>query len=117
MVLGYRIKSLRKEKALSQAQLGKLLGVSKVSISGYEKGNRVPSMSTLLKMVDVFEISTDYILGREVNAICEDDNSLNVFLSTDDINIIRTLKNDDKIYSKIVEDPKRFLASISKKNI
>lgn len=117
MVLGYRIKRLRKEKALSQAQLGKLLNVSKVSVSGYEKGTRIPSVNTLSKLVDFFDISADFILGREVNAVCENDNELNVFLSSDDINIIREIKSNKNIYDKIVADPKRFFALINKKNI
>lgn len=117
MVLGYRIKRLRKEKLLSQNQLGKLLGVSKVSVSGYENGTRVPSMDTLIKLLDVFNISADFILGREINAVCEDDNNINIFLSSQDINIIKEIKDNPGIYSKILEDPKRFFASINKKNI
>lgn len=117
MVLGYRIRRLRKERALSQAQLGKLLGVSKVSISGYEKGTRIPSINTLLKLIDVLEISADYIFGREVNAVCEDDDTLNVFLSSDDINIIREIKKNNSLYNKIAKEPKRFFASVNKKNI
>lgn len=117
MVLGYRIKRLRKEKLLSQNQLGKLLGVSKVSVSGYENGTRVPSMDTLVKLLDVFNISADFILGREINAVCEDDNNINIFLSSQDINIIKEIKDNPSIYSRILEDPKRFFASINKKNI
>lgn len=117
MVLGYRIKSLRKEKMLSQNQLGKLLGVSKVSVSGYENGTRVPSMNTLIKLVDVFNTSADYILGREINAVCEDDDSINVYLSSQDINIIKEIRENSNVYNKILEDPKRFFASINKKNI
>ena len=117
MVLGYRIRSLRKEKMLSQEQLGKLIGVSKVSVSGYESGNRIPSINILEKMVDVFNISTDYILGREINAVCEDDNSINVILSSQDINIIKEIKKDVILYNKMISDPKRFFASIHKNNI
>lgn len=117
MVLGYRIKRLRKDKLLSQAQLGKLLGVSKVSVSGYENGNRIPSTDTLVKMVDVFNTSADFILGREVNAVCEDDDNISILLSSQDISIIKELRENPTIYSKILEDPKRFLASINKKDI
>lgn len=117
MVLGYRIKRLRKDKLLSQAQLGKLLGVSKVSVSGYESGNRVPSTDTLVKLVDVFNTSADFILGREINAVCEEDNNINILLSSQDISIIKELRENPNVYSKILEDPKRFLASISKKDI
>ena len=114
MVLGYRIKKLRKERLLSQAELGKMIGVSKVSISGYESGNRVPSMEILEKIIDIFDISADYILGREIDAVCEDDETQKVYLSSQDINIIKELKNNTKLYNNMIEDPKRFLNIISK---
>ena len=54
MFLGYRLYELRKDKNLSQEDLGKILGVTKVSVSGYEKGTRVPSMDILIKILDIF---------------------------------------------------------------
>ena len=54
MFLGYRLKELRKSKCISQSELGKLIGVSKVSVSGYEKGTRVPSMDVLLKIIKLW---------------------------------------------------------------
>ena len=115
MVLGYRIKRLRKEKMLSQDQLGKLLGVSKVSVSGYEKGTRNPSTDILSKMVDIFNVSADYILGREANVVCENGNSF--LLSSQDIVIINEIRKNSSLYQKILEDPKRFFATINKKSI
>ena len=61
MFLGFRLKELRKEKNLSQMELGKILGVSKVSISGYEKGNRIPSMDIFMQILDTFDVSADYL--------------------------------------------------------
>ena len=91
MFLGYRLKELRKDKEMSQAQLGEILGVSKVSVSGYENGTRVPSVEILLMMLDVFKVSADYLLGRELNVICEGDLNLPVYLSLGDIEIFREL--------------------------
>lgn len=49
---------------LTQEELGKKVNVTKVSISGYENGNRTPDTETLQKLADVFAVSTDYLLGR-----------------------------------------------------
>lgn len=117
MFLGYRLKKLRKEKKISQAELGNILGVSKVSISGYEKGTRVPSMDKLLAMLDFFNVSADFLLGREIDVVCENDNNVSVSLSTSDIEIIRELHAKPLIYNTIAANPKRFIASISKKVI
>ncbi|AST97926.1 helix-turn-helix domain-containing protein [Shouchella clausii] len=59
-----RLKALRKERQLTQEQLGELINVTKVSISGYENGNRTPDTDTLRRLADVFGVSTDYLLGR-----------------------------------------------------
>ena len=88
MFSGYRLKQLRKEHYLSQEELGQILGVSKVSVSGYEKGMRVPSMDVLITMIKLFDVSADYLLGREVNAVCEDEMNMAIKLSSIDIEII-----------------------------
>ena len=117
MILGYRLKELRKEKNMSQSDLGKILGVSKVSISGYEKGTRVPSMDILIKILDVFMISADYLLGRELNAVCEDTDGFSVMLSSVDIELIKELRKKPDLYNVALDDPKRFFNSIYKKII
>ncbi|SIQ88477.1 helix-turn-helix domain-containing protein [Domibacillus enclensis] len=63
-MLGERLKSLRKERKLTQEELGKRVNVTKVSISGYENGKRSPDTETLQKLADFFDVSTDYLLGR-----------------------------------------------------
>lgn len=63
MGLGFKIRELRKEKHLTQEQLGHYLNVSKASISGYENETREPDNKTLIKLSDIFDTSTDYLLG------------------------------------------------------
>ena len=116
MFIGYRLKILRKQHHLSQIELGRLLGVSKVSVSNYEKGTRIPSMRTLLMILRVFNISADYILGRELNVVCENEGNFSVLLSSNDINIINELRHQKILYNKISEDPKRFFDMTLKNN-
>ena len=115
MILGYRLRELRKDNNMSQEELGKLIGVTKVSVSGYEKGTRVPSMEVLNKILDIFHISADYLLGRELNVVCEDDESISVNLSVGDIEIIQAIRKYPDIYNNLIEDPKRFFSSFVKK--
>ncbi len=118
MILGFRLRELRKENRMSQEELGKILGVTKVSISGYENGTRVPSMDILLKILDVFRVPADYLLGRELNAVAEDDEEhLPVNLALADIEIIRILRGKPGLYNQVASDPRRFFNSIVKKNI
>ncbi len=62
--LGERIRTLRKEKALSQPELAKIVGVSNGVISFWENDLNEPKASYLKVLADCFDISTDYLLGR-----------------------------------------------------
>lgn len=53
------------EKKLGQVALAKELKVSKGTISFWENGLREPSMSSLIAVADYFNVSVDYLLGRE----------------------------------------------------
>lgn len=59
-----RIKELRKELNLKQEQLGKMLNVQRAVISKYETGRVSLNAETLHKLCDVFNVSSDYIIGR-----------------------------------------------------
>ena len=116
MILGYRLRELRKENKMSQSDLGRLLGVSKVSVSGYENGNRVPSLEILNKIIDFFDVSADFLLGRELNVVCEESN-LSLRLSANDVEIIKEIHSDPALRNTISKNPKRFFNSFNKKNI
>lgn len=64
MNFGYRLKELRTKRKITQQQLGDAIHVSKVSVSGYENNNRTPDTETLQLIADYFNVTTDYLLGR-----------------------------------------------------
>ena len=61
-----RIKELRKAYNLTQEELGKKLNLQKAAISKYETGAVVPKGDILKLLSAIFKVSTDYILGNEV---------------------------------------------------
>jgi len=61
--LGERIKQLRGR--LSQDELAKEVGLSKNTVYNYENGKRLPDADALIKLSDYFNVSVDYLLGRE----------------------------------------------------
>ncbi|MCI8622896.1 MAG: helix-turn-helix transcriptional regulator [Provencibacterium sp.] len=60
-----RIRLLRKSYNYNQTELAARLGVSKQSVSNWENGNILPSIDMLIKMANLFSVSTDYILGLD----------------------------------------------------
>lgn len=72
---GQNLKELRTQRSLTQSEFGALFNLSKQTISGYEKGEASPPIETLLKFADFFNVTTDYLLGRD----------------TIDVNVLHTL--------------------------
>ena len=63
--LGARIKTLRKEKGLTQPQLAEIIGVSKGVISFCENGVNEPKASYVKTLAQILGVSADYLLGLE----------------------------------------------------
>ena len=59
------LKELRQKKHLTQLELSKALQISASSIGMYEQGRREPDNETLAKIADFFDVTIDYLLGRE----------------------------------------------------
>lgn len=58
------LKRRRKEMGLTGDELGKLVGVQKSAISKYELGQAQPSQETLLKLAQILDCTTDFLLDR-----------------------------------------------------
>ncbi|UAL52661.1 helix-turn-helix domain-containing protein [Bacillus sp. CMF21] len=59
-----RLTTLRKGKRWSLQYTADRLGIAKSTYAGYESGHRRPSLEALKSMADLFDVSTDYLLGR-----------------------------------------------------
>ena len=64
-MLGTRIKELRKEFGLSQVDLAAQMEVTKQTISNWENENIQPSIDMLVGLANVFNVTTDYLLGLD----------------------------------------------------
>ena len=62
--LSERLLLLRKEKNFKQEELLEPFGVTVRTYRRYETGEREPTVSTLWKMADFYEVSVDYLIGR-----------------------------------------------------
>lgn len=115
MVIGNRIKEERLKRGMSQQQLGDLLNVTKVSVCGYENETRTPTMDTFIKLVEVLDISPDYLLGRDINVICEEEEKYVKKISKNDLQIINTLKKYPNLYKKLSNDLNRTIELMDRK--
>lgn len=59
------IKDIRVRRNLTQGEVAAALGVSSVVYCRYETGARQPSIDTLIQMANIFDVTVDYLLGRQ----------------------------------------------------
>lgn len=65
MLLGDRVRELRKEHGWSQGDLGTRIGTDAGRISRYEGGKITPSLEALVRLADVLEVSVDYLVRED----------------------------------------------------
>ncbi len=116
-MVGKRLKEIRMQKGLSQQALGNMIGVTKVSICGYENGARVPTIDNLVKLADNLNTTIDYLLGREVTVMNEENKSYIGSISYEDVCLIMELRHYPNLYGKLLKDCKRSASLINKKLI
>jgi len=102
-VIGDRLTDLRKDKKMTQEELGNILSVSSTTISGYETERNSPHDELKVRIAKDFNVSLDYLLGAIDDEIQLD--RANVFIwpkgfSQDDISKV-------KDYVKLIVDSKK----------
>lgn len=63
-----RLRDLREDHDLKQTEVAKYLGIAQTVYSRYERGFQTIPVEHLLKLADLYRVSTDYILGRTDNS-------------------------------------------------
>lgn len=59
------LKQLRLERQLTQAGLAQALDVAQTTVSSWERGEKSPDPDTLIRLANFYNVSVDYLLGRE----------------------------------------------------
>ena len=94
--MGEKLKSLRIEKKLTQKQVADRIGLAISAVSSYESGTRYPSYDVLVKLVRIFHVSTDYLLGmtdtRNVDVTGLNDNEIELVSQL--VDMLRSKNND-----------------------
>lgn len=72
MTIGERLQQLRKEKQMSQEELGNLLLVSRQTISLWENNQTVPTVDNLIRLKEIFGVTIDSIITGETTKSSED---------------------------------------------
>ncbi|RZS92325.1 helix-turn-helix protein [Aquimarina brevivitae] len=63
MDFGYRLKTVREEKAMKREEVAKKIGTSAAIIGRYERNERTPSIDIAKNIAEALEVSLDYLVG------------------------------------------------------
>ncbi|WP_227866596.1 helix-turn-helix domain-containing protein [Clostridioides sp. ES-S-0190-01] len=106
-----RLRELRKQKGLTQMELAKLLNCSLSKIAMLETDKRDPVKEDLLRFSEIFDVSIDYLLGKDnldlnprLNK--EMEQALHKLYSLDEENRKAIEKIIDNAYYKIINEEK-----------
>ena len=110
-LFGDRLRELRKNKKISQEEIGKLCGVAKNTVSNWENNINKPDINLITILAQYFNVTTDYLLGfnqddldkiERLKIACQE---AGVIIDGQDFNIedfkramliVETLKNEKK---------------------
>lgn len=81
MAVGNIIRELREDKSYTQRQLAKMIGISSGCLSKYETGKTLPAPDILIKLADVFNVSVDYLIGKN-NLKCDYESLKNDYIKS-----------------------------------
>ena len=115
MLLGKRIKELRKKNNLTQTELGKLVNVTKVSICCYENGTRTPTLDTLVDFANVFKVNVNELIGYNKYIVSDNNSNYGLSMADEEIEFIKELRKYNDLYDRIMNDPKRMIELINRK--
>lgn len=59
-----KIKELRISKKMTQQEVADKLGITRPAYTAYESGKREPDFSILQSLANIFDVTTDFLLGR-----------------------------------------------------
>lgn len=116
MFKGDRLKTLRKEKGLSQQALADIINVSKSLICCYESGKRTPSLENIIAFIQIFGVNADYLLGSDsLVKIVSNENVTYAPITKEEIDFINEIKKDKLVYNILFTEPKRGAELVIKK--
>lgn len=108
MIKGDRLRKLRKDKGLTQGDLGDMIGVKKSTICSYEKETRTPTIENIIDLMQIFNVTADYLIGADhLIKTVSNNEEITIALSNEEVIFLEELKKNKLVYDIIIADPKR----------
>lgn len=100
--LAMRLQALRGNKHIKQSDIADAIGISRISVSNYENGERKPDSDTIIKYSKFFNVTSDYLLGlsdSQLNTSMEISEAIELILNdSENLNLLMS-----KMHSRLRE--------------
>lgn len=103
MILSEKIANLRKQNGWSQEELAEKLGISRQSVSKWESAASIPDLDKIIKISEIFGVSTDYLLKDELEEIAWSETP-------------GFMEKQEKTHSVSVEEANAYLDAVKKRS-
>jgi transcriptional regulator with XRE-family HTH domain len=92
--IGQRIRELRKRLKYTQKQLAKKLGVSDTTVSAYEVGDAMPTVTTLKKLTEIADVSFDWLCAGSF--MVQDPENKLIQLTPEELRLLKKFRKASK---------------------
>lgn len=111
MSLGSRLKDEREKRNWSQLHVAKKVGITNAVLSNYERDVRDPDTSTLKKLADLYEVTTDYLISGTKNIFVA---GKEIDLSPQEYKIFEELKKHPILFHDLARNPEKKIKELIK---
>ena len=101
-----KLKELRSLSNFTQAEVAKRVGITQFTYCNYENGKTQPDFDILIKIADLYNVSIDYLLGREFGSdlelgylSTEKKEAVKLLLKLNDLNFIKAVSYMAGLYT------------------
>ncbi|MGB0938582.1 MAG: helix-turn-helix domain-containing protein [Colwellia sp.] len=104
MILASKITRLRKQLGWSQEELAHKMDISRQSVSKWESTNSIPDLNKIIKLAEIFSVSTDYLLKDEIEELSQDVHTQSSAVAEVDLEKARSyIKSKGEVASNIAK--------------
>ncbi|HBZ09158.1 MAG TPA: XRE family transcriptional regulator [Bacillus bacterium] len=114
-----RLKKLRLNKKLTQQDVANLLGITRQAYGYYESetSKREPDLASVKKLAELFDVTTDYLLGRTVNNEINNEVTVagqKITLSPEELKLFEELKKNPVLFHDLASNPEQKIKELIK---
>lgn len=115
MYIGIRLRELREAKGYTLDYVQSATGIKKGTLSKYENSVSSPSGYNLNRLADFYEVSMDYLFGRDYTVVAEEEESYKIVVPKIDVRLLKILHKEEfaPFLNYLREDPERRIRGLN----